>query len=379
VTPHENVSVQNSAAASQIPPLIKVTGVFDPARIRALDPLSRVPLGDYQPVAAAPATAASRRALHRGDLLPSQNLGGLVSQPVNLVTTLRALPVLENTLLFAGVHTADPISVIRVRVAGVTGPGALSRERINLVGQQIAQRTGLVVDIVAGSSPSPVTIDMPPDKFGQPPLTLAENWVKEGVAVAIISAVDNGSEQPGPAPTDRGEHPQFAPPPADRGGRGVVRGESLPRHQQQHFAIPFRQAGQRPPKHAVAQLRGEFSPWRRRRETIDQGRATMLTAAGVSQHVAGARQQPGHRLRWNLLQPAPGDHKHLAEHIVGSRRVSAPACIRQHDRRVRSKQRLQPCSALIVVHTTLFPATNQIPHPRPEHDAPRPEQQRQTS
>ena len=62
--------------------------MFDPARIRSFDPLSRVPLGAYQPVAAAPATAASRRALHGGDLLPSQNLGGLVSQPVNLITTL---------------------------------------------------------------------------------------------------------------------------------------------------------------------------------------------------------------------------------------------------------------------------------------------------
>ena len=124
--------------------------MFDPARIRSFDPLSQVPLGDYQPVAAAPATAASRRALHGGDVLPNQDLGGLVSQPVNLVTTLSALPVLENSQLFTGVHAADPISVIRVRVAGVTGPDALSRERINTVAQQIAQRTGLNVDIVAG-------------------------------------------------------------------------------------------------------------------------------------------------------------------------------------------------------------------------------------
>ena len=110
-----------------------------------------------------------------------------------MVTTLSALPVLENSQLFTGVHAADPISVIRVQVAGVTGPGALSRERINAVAQQIAQRTGLDVDIVAGSSPSPVTIDLPADRFGQPPLTLSENWVKEGVAVAILNEVDKTS------------------------------------------------------------------------------------------------------------------------------------------------------------------------------------------
>ena len=59
-----------------------------------------MPLGAYQPVIAAPATPASRRALHGGDLLPSQNLGGLVSQPVNLITTLSALPKLENSQVY---------------------------------------------------------------------------------------------------------------------------------------------------------------------------------------------------------------------------------------------------------------------------------------
>ena len=120
-------------------------------------------------------------------------MGGLVSQPVNLITTLSALPALQNTQACTGVPAADPISVIRVRVAGVTGADALSRERINVVAQQIAQRTGLDVDIVAGSSPSLVTIDLPPGKFGQPTLALSENWVKKGVALAIITAVDKTS------------------------------------------------------------------------------------------------------------------------------------------------------------------------------------------
>ncbi len=97
VTSHVKVFAQTSQSFGSDLALIKVAGVFDPARIKSFDPLSQVPLGDYQPVAASPATAASRRALHGGDLLPSQNLGGLVSQPVNLVTTLSALPALENS------------------------------------------------------------------------------------------------------------------------------------------------------------------------------------------------------------------------------------------------------------------------------------------
>ena len=194
VTSHVNVNAQNAPPGGlPVAALVKVAGVFDPARIKSFDPLSRVPLGAYRPLTVAPATLASRRALHGGGLVPNQNLGGLVSQPVNLITTLSALPALENTRFFTGVHAADPISVIQVRVAGVTGPGALSRERINTVAQQIAQRTGLDVDIVDGSSPSPVTVDLPASKFGPPPLTLSENWVKKGVALLILNAVDKTS------------------------------------------------------------------------------------------------------------------------------------------------------------------------------------------
>jgi hypothetical protein len=172
----------------------QLVGIFNPAKIKAFDPLSAVPLGAYQPVVAAPATAASRRALHGGDLLPNQNLGGYVSQPVDLVTTLSALPALENSGYYGtDVHARDPISVIRVRVAGVTGPDPVSLERIREVAQQIELRTGLDVDIVAGSSPSPTTIDLPAGKFGQPPLTLSEDWVKKGVAETILTAIDKNS------------------------------------------------------------------------------------------------------------------------------------------------------------------------------------------
>ncbi|MGH3422809.1 MAG: hypothetical protein ACRDOD_24820, partial [Streptosporangiaceae bacterium] len=173
VTSHVIAGAQIPGHTSQVFPFIQVAGEFDPAKITSFDPLSQVPLGDYQPVAAAPATAASRRTLHGSDLLPSQNLGGLVSQPVNLITTLAALPELRNSHFFTGTPVTDPISVIRVKVAGVTGPGAVSQERIKTVALQIEQRTGLDVDVVAGSSPSPVTIDLPADKFGPPPLTLS--------------------------------------------------------------------------------------------------------------------------------------------------------------------------------------------------------------
>ncbi|HUB41599.1 MAG TPA: FtsX-like permease family protein [Streptosporangiaceae bacterium] len=172
----------------------QLAGIFNPAKIDAFDPLSAVPLGAYEPVVAKPADPATNRALHGNDLLPNANLGGYVSQPVDLITSLSALPTLQNTGYYGqDVHAGDPISVIRVRVAGVTGPNPVSLERIREVAQQIAVRTHLDVDIVAGSSPSPTTIDLPAGKFGQPALTLSENWVKKGVAVAILTAIDKNS------------------------------------------------------------------------------------------------------------------------------------------------------------------------------------------
>ena len=175
-------------------PVPRAVGVFDPAKITDFDRLSEVPLGPYQPTAAVPAGPAASSVLHGADLQPSLNLGGYVSQPVQLITTLTALPALENSSVFSGdLHAGDPISVIRVRVAGVTGPNPVSLERIKEVAQQIAVRTGLDVDIVTGSSPAPTAITLAAGQYGQPALTLHEGWVKKGVAVAILTAIDKKS------------------------------------------------------------------------------------------------------------------------------------------------------------------------------------------
>jgi putative ABC transport system permease protein len=171
-----------------------LVGTFSESKIAAFDPLSRVPLGPYQPTAAAPADAASRQALGGSNLLPSLNLGGYVGQPAQLITTLAALPALENGNYSGGTQLAKaPISAIRIRVGGVTGANPASLNRIKTVAGQIALRTGLTVDIVAGSSPAPTTVALPADAYGTPALRLTEDWIKEGVAVTILDAVDRSS------------------------------------------------------------------------------------------------------------------------------------------------------------------------------------------
>lgn len=172
-------------------PVPHAVGEFDPTKLPGFSALSTVPEETYRAPVAAPADARSRRLLDGQDLLPNGNFAGYIEQPPLLLTTLASLRAFTDPAVFA--PNPAPVSVIRVRVAGVTGSDAVSRERIRLVAQQIAARTGLDVDITAGSSPTNMTIDLPAGKFGRPALRLNEGWTKKGVAVAILAAIDRKS------------------------------------------------------------------------------------------------------------------------------------------------------------------------------------------
>src|SRR5439155_15593397 len=174
-------------------PGLHVVGQFDPSKLPGFSPLSQLPLETYYPPVVVPSDAASRRALDGGPLLPTANVGGYIAQPPLMLTTLQAASLFFDPQYFSGVDPKAPISVIRVRVAGVMGPDPLSLAKMKQVALAIQQTTGLAVDITAGSSPTPMTVDIPPGKFGQPALTVTEGWVKQGVAVVILQALDRKS------------------------------------------------------------------------------------------------------------------------------------------------------------------------------------------
>ena len=46
---------------------------------------------------------------------------------------------------------------------------------------------------MAGSSPAPTAVALPSDPFGTPALLVSEDWVKKGVAITILNAVDRSS------------------------------------------------------------------------------------------------------------------------------------------------------------------------------------------
>ncbi len=175
-------------------PVLTKVGTFDPTRIVGFTGLGRVPLGSYGAPQAAPGDARTADLLAGRNLLPNANPAGYLPSPPLLLTTLAALPAFHDPTSFTHV-TADepPLTAIRVRVAGVSGPDQLSRTRIQAVADQIAHRTGLDVDVTIGSSPAPVAIALPAGRFGRPALTVNEPWARKGVAVTILHALDRKS------------------------------------------------------------------------------------------------------------------------------------------------------------------------------------------
>ncbi|WFE51799.1 FtsX-like permease family protein [Micromonospora sp. WMMD1155] len=168
----------------------RAVGVFDPSRLTGFSDLGRLPLETYQAPVAQGADDRSRAALGGRPLTPSGNPAGYLSAPPLLLTNLGSVPKL---LEGGGAQAKAPISAIRVRVADVGGYTEQSAERVRLVAEQIAARTGLDVDVTLGSSAAPQTVELPAGSFGRPMLRLTEDWSALGVASVITQAVDHKS------------------------------------------------------------------------------------------------------------------------------------------------------------------------------------------
>lgn len=187
----------STGASFQLPNL-DVVGNFDPTKLRNFSALSEVPLETYRAPAVTAADDTTSQLLGDQPLLPDLNPAGYLQAPPLMLTTLASLSAFTDPSVFqpqAGEASAAnaPISVIRVRVAHVTGTDPASRERIRLVAERITRATGLDVDITIGSSPMPTVVNLPPSGHGSPQLRVSENWVKKGVSTALITAIDRKS------------------------------------------------------------------------------------------------------------------------------------------------------------------------------------------
>lgn len=172
-----------------------IVGLYEPEKLPGFSPLSAVPLETYYPPLLEPADPRTRGILDGKPLQPTQNLGDYIQQPPLVLVTLDGMRPFLNPVFYARSEgrLAAPISAIRVRVEGVTGPDELSLTRIRTVAAQIRERTGLAVDVTAGSSPKPLRVELPAGKFGRPELLLTEGWSKKGAAVTFVNAIDRKS------------------------------------------------------------------------------------------------------------------------------------------------------------------------------------------
>jgi ABC-type lipoprotein release transport system permease subunit len=173
-------------------PTLRAVGTFDPGETSADTRSTEPPLTTLQPPALTARDTASDRQLGGRPLRPNTSLGGYLTQPPALLTSLRAARAFGPPT-FPDLDRDKPISAVRVRVTGVTGADAVSRERIRQAAQRIATQTGLDVDITAGASGAPTALDLPAGRFGRPALALDELWIRKGVATRVLDAVDRKS------------------------------------------------------------------------------------------------------------------------------------------------------------------------------------------
>ncbi len=197
IVEHEATNEEPTGAGCRIvggfAPDLHLVGRYDPSRLRGFSSLSQVPLESYRPPTVTGADPSSIAALHGRAMLPDANIAGYVAQPPGLFTTLSSIRTFTASRVGPDPDAKAPISVIRVRVAGVAGIDKASRSRINDVATAIHNQTGLDVDITYGSSPAPQTIDLPATKDGEPALQVREGWTKLGVAVVILNAINRKS------------------------------------------------------------------------------------------------------------------------------------------------------------------------------------------
>lgn len=177
-------------------PRYDVVGTFDPNQLADALNANAAPLNPFHRPGAPAADPAAARWLRGGTLAPDGNMAGYLIPPPALLTTIESGSVFSDSGVYGHETAAQagaPISVIRVRVAGVTGPDQVSRERLRVAAETIAKRTGLQVDVVSGASPTAVTVDLPASRLGRPAVALRESWMKKGVATVILDAVDRKS------------------------------------------------------------------------------------------------------------------------------------------------------------------------------------------
>ncbi|HAF60899.1 MAG TPA: hypothetical protein DCK95_01065 [Anaerolineaceae bacterium] len=155
----------------------EVRGIYDLSDIYAsIDELSYAPLGIYDPPLAELKYDESAQPLPAQTILPGLNPGAVVTRPPLALTNLQGASYLSGQ--------EDYIDAIRVRVVGIEEYSEENLHKVERVASEISERTGLHVDIIAGSSPRDVWVYVPEMGY------LEEEWTTLGAVQRITHGIN---------------------------------------------------------------------------------------------------------------------------------------------------------------------------------------------
>jgi putative ABC transport system permease protein len=171
----------NEFTASEPEANLNVVGRYDPNCLPGFNSLAGGRLETYAP--------PEVKLPNNQNLGPTLNPGGYVNSPPLLLTDLAGAAFMARPDRWQGGAGDRFISAIRIRVSGTGTPGPVAEARLSRVAAAIHQVTGLQVDIVKGSSPKAIGVQLAAGKFGRPALTVTEGWSVKGVDFRFLKAV----------------------------------------------------------------------------------------------------------------------------------------------------------------------------------------------
>jgi hypothetical protein len=158
--------------------LLNVKGTINVAQIPMLSDLNRVPLETYFPPVAILRYDEHGQAIEPRTVRPTLNTAGYIQPPPLILTTLDAAQAIRGDAA---------ISAIRIRVGGIVQLTPQAQRKIESIATEIQKRTGLVVDVMVGSSPTSVLVHVPGVGY------VEEQWIKKGVNVSYAERIQSGN------------------------------------------------------------------------------------------------------------------------------------------------------------------------------------------
>lgn len=160
-------------------------GSFNPAKLNiSQDPLNELPMETYRPAAADLVLDQGRQPVNPPVALkPTMQPFGFLTKPPQMLTTIDAA---------AEIVGDEPISAIRIKVAGVENMNETSQDLLEEVAGDIESKTGLMTDITLGSSPQPTLTHIPETQDTDELGWFEQPWVKLGSAFTIFDETKVG-------------------------------------------------------------------------------------------------------------------------------------------------------------------------------------------